>query len=157
MMKRTTQFYRKNEAEVMKSIGLVPTKNSGAGWKEKEDGQNEFIIAQLKSTDNASIPVKLDDIHTLEYNATVSHKIPLFVIQFLKTHEIFLMVKPVDIGQVAKYLDCGKCDIVKSDVPEINTTTTTTKKVIKSGNRDKFWHDKEKERSKWQKRLKQGH
>lgn len=27
--KRTGKFYRKNEAEVMKSLGLVPTKNSG--------------------------------------------------------------------------------------------------------------------------------
>ena len=36
--KRTGKFYRKNEAEVMKSLGLIPTKNSGSGWIEKEDG-----------------------------------------------------------------------------------------------------------------------
>lgn len=29
MEKRSTKFYRKNEEEVMKSIGLKPTKNSG--------------------------------------------------------------------------------------------------------------------------------
>lgn len=32
MAKRSTKFYRRNEAEVMKSLGLKPTKNSGSGW-----------------------------------------------------------------------------------------------------------------------------
>lgn len=31
-MKRSGRFYRKNEAEVMYQLGLVPTKNSGSGW-----------------------------------------------------------------------------------------------------------------------------
>ena len=31
-MKRSGKFYRKNEAEVMKALGLKPTKNSGSGW-----------------------------------------------------------------------------------------------------------------------------
>ena len=41
MGKRSTKFYRKNEEEVMRRLGFKPTKNSGAGWIEKEDGQNE--------------------------------------------------------------------------------------------------------------------
>ena len=32
MPKRSTRFYRKNEREVMQSLGLKPTKNSGSGW-----------------------------------------------------------------------------------------------------------------------------
>ena len=32
LAKRTTKFYRKNEEEVMESLGLKPTKNSGSGW-----------------------------------------------------------------------------------------------------------------------------
>lgn len=31
MNKRSTKFYRKNEAEVMKCLGFKPTRNSGAG------------------------------------------------------------------------------------------------------------------------------
>lgn len=31
-MLRSGKFYRRNEAEVMKSLGLRPTKNSGSGW-----------------------------------------------------------------------------------------------------------------------------
>lgn len=32
MPKRTGKFYRENEKEVMLSLGLKPTKNSGSGW-----------------------------------------------------------------------------------------------------------------------------
>ena len=31
-MLRSGKFYRRNEAEVMKSLGLRPTKNSGSSW-----------------------------------------------------------------------------------------------------------------------------
>lgn len=31
MPKRSTKFYRKNEADVMKRLGFKPTKNSGSG------------------------------------------------------------------------------------------------------------------------------
>lgn len=111
MKSRGTKFYRKNEEEVMQSIGLKPTKNSGAGWVEKEDGQNDFVICQLKSTDAKSISVKLQDIHTLEYNASVSHKLPLFAIQFLSTDEVWLMAKPTDFAEISKYITTGVCNV----------------------------------------------
>ena len=31
MAKRSTKFYRKNEADIMKRLGFKPTKNSGSG------------------------------------------------------------------------------------------------------------------------------
>lgn len=92
MPKRSTKFYRKNEAEVMERLGLNPTKNSGAGWVEKEDGQNEHFICQLKSTDNQSISIKQNDIHVLENNAAVSHKTPIFAFQFLNTNEVWVAI-----------------------------------------------------------------
>ena len=39
-MKRSGKFYRRNEQDVMAQLGLQPTKNSGSGWIEKEDGQS---------------------------------------------------------------------------------------------------------------------
>lgn len=107
-MKRSGKFYRDNEAEVMKALGLRPTKNSGSGWIEKEDGENDNVICQLKSTDAASISVKLQDIHTLQYNADVSHKIPVFAVQFLSTGETFLLISPQHICDVAQYLETGE-------------------------------------------------
>lgn len=109
-MKRSGKFYRKNEAEVMKSLGLKPTKNSGSGWIEKEDGQNDFIICQLKSTDAASIKINQKDIRILEYNASVASKLPVFAIQFLNTNEVWLMLKPEDVEKVAEYIETGECD-----------------------------------------------
>lgn len=107
-MKRSGKFYFKNEKEVMKSLGLKQTKGSGNQWLEKEDGQNDFLICQLKSTDAESIRVKQKDIRTLEYNADVSHKLPIFAIQFLNTGEIWLMAKPEDFTEVAEYINTGK-------------------------------------------------
>lgn len=109
-MKRSTKFYRKNEEEVMLDLGLKPTKNSGAGWIEKEDGQNDYLICQLKSTDKQSISVKQADIRILEKNANVCHKIPIFAIQFLNSGEVWLMSKPEDYVEVAKYIKTGKCE-----------------------------------------------
>lgn len=100
MTKRTTKFYRKNEAEVMKRLGFKPTKNSGAGWIEKEDGQNEQCICQLKSTDKQSISIKQNDIHILEQNAAVAHKLPVFALQFLNTGEVWVMIKPEDLSLI---------------------------------------------------------
>ena len=79
---RSGKFYRKNEKEVMESLGLTPTPGSGCGEVWKEDGQNDYVICQLKSTDANSIRVQQKDIRTLEHNAAVSHKIPVFAIQF---------------------------------------------------------------------------
>ena len=104
---RSFKFYRKNEVEVMKSLGLKPTKNSGSGWIEKEDGQNDYVICQLKSTDAQSIKVNQKDIRTLEKNAMIEHKIPMFAIQFLNTGEVWLMLKPEDLPDAAEYILTG--------------------------------------------------
>ena len=108
MSKRSTKFYRKNEQEVMRALGLRPTKNSGSGWVEKEDGQNDYLICQLKSTDAQSIRVHQNDIRILEHNATVAHKTPIFAIQFLNTGEVWLMAKPEDFTTVAEYIETGQ-------------------------------------------------
>lgn len=104
---RSFKFYRKNEQEVMESLGLKPTKNSGSGWIEKEDGQNDYVICQLKSTDAQSIKVNQKDIRTLEKNATIEHKIPVFAIQFLNTGEVWLMIKPDDLPDASEYILTG--------------------------------------------------
>lgn len=104
---RSFKFYRKNEQEVMESLGLKPTKNSGSGWIEKEDGQNDYVICQLKSTDAQSIKVNQKDIRTLEKNAMIEHKIPVFAIQFLNTGEVWLMIKPDDLPDASEYILTG--------------------------------------------------
>lgn len=107
-MKRSGKFYRKNEAEVMKSLGLDPTPGSGCGWVVKEDGQSENVICQLKSTDAASISIKKLDIDKLEYNASVEKKIPVFAVQFLQTNDVYLIVRPENLQEVSEYIETGE-------------------------------------------------
>ena len=97
MNKRSTKWYRKNEAEVMKRIGFKPTRNSGATWVEKCDGQSDHCICELKSTDNSSFTVKQEYLHTLEANAIEAHKLPVFAFQFLNTDEVWVSIKESDI------------------------------------------------------------
>lgn len=108
MGKRSGKFYRKNEAEVMRSLGFEPTPNSGSGWIVKEDGVSDECMCQLKSTDAKSIKINLQDIHILEYNSGVEHKIPVFAIQFISTNEVYLLIKPEDIQDVSKYIKTGE-------------------------------------------------
>lgn len=97
MTKRSTKFYRKNEAEVMHRLGFKPTRNSGATWIEKCDGQSDHCICELKSTDNSSFTVRQEYLHTLESHAIEAHKLPVFAFQFLNTDEVWLSVKESDI------------------------------------------------------------
>lgn len=108
MRKRKGKFYAKNEKETMEKFGLVPTSASGAGWIEKEDGYNENILCQLKSTYNNSYRVSLDDIDKLEYHAEVENKIPVFMIQFLDRDEVFLLIRPEELDRINKYLHTGE-------------------------------------------------
>lgn len=149
-MKRSGKFYRKNEAEVMRSLGLEPTPNSGSGWLVKEDGQSEYVICQLKSTDANSIKVNKKDLDVLSYNAAVAHKLPVFAIQFLQSSEVYLIVKPEMLCEAAKYIETGEYEsankFVGIDLSEHETMTSKTKKVIKSSSNARERFNKENER-----------
>lgn len=106
--KRSGKFYRNNEKEVMRSLGLEPTPNSGSGWICKEDGATDDLICQLKSTDANSIKINKNDLDTLEYNSLVEHKLPVFAIQFLQSNEVYLVLRPEDLKDVVKFIKTGK-------------------------------------------------
>jgi anion-transporting ArsA/GET3 family ATPase len=96
-IKRTGKFYRNNESEVMRKYGLKPTANSGAGWIEKEDGENDRYICQLKSTEKDSIKINLLDLHKLIYHADIAHKIPVFMVQFITQNEEYVVMRAEDV------------------------------------------------------------
>lgn len=154
-MKRSGKFYRKNEAEVMRQLGLQPTKNSGSGWIEKEDGQSEDVICQLKSTDAESIRIHLKDLHTLLYNASVSHKLPVFAIQFLQSNEVYLLIKPEMLEAAARYIETGEApeQFIGIDLSEHEDMTVQGGTVIKSSSsaREQFHKEQQKKYSKGRK------
>lgn len=152
-MKRTGKFYRDNERKLMLNYGLKPTANSGAGWIEKEDGENEKIIAQLKSTDAESIKINLLDVKKLFYHANVTHKTGLFIIQFLSSNEELLLMRPQDLQNIADGLrdSCSINNIaVVNNVSEVKYDAkmkhTEKQQKIKSGSkkaRNNFYKQRE--------------
>ena len=156
-MKRSGKWYRKNEADIMKQLGLEPTPNSGSGWLIKEDGQNEQIICQLKSTEKESIGIKKLDLDKLEYNAKVAHKIPVFAVQFIGSNDVYIMVRPNDINDIARYLKGLSSEtrgepVINSE--ELDNNFNVPSKRIISGasvNRDRFYEEQRKKYDKTKK------
>lgn len=150
MTKRTGKFYSNNEKEVMKKLGFTPTKMSGAGFDEKADGYNDYVIAELKSTDASSYRLKRDEFRKLEYHALVAKKMPLFVVEFLSDGELYLIIKPEDLTSIVNHIELPKgSSEVKSELLEdIQETPKKTSKVIKSGNKNRYWDSVEKEKEK---------
>lgn len=119
---------------------------------DKEDGQNDYLICQLKSTDAESIRIRQHDLHVLEDNAAIAHKLPVFAIQFLNSNEVWIMAKPKDFPEVAEYINTGE---IKRDNPladieymkELDPETREPVYVIKSsGNaRERFHSEREKQ------------
>lgn len=148
--KRSGKFYFKNEKEVMKRLGLDPVPGSGSGWIHKEDGESDTILAQLKSTDADSYRIQQLDLDKLEYHASVANKVPVFIVQFLKTNKIYLMVEAENIEEFFNAF-------VKEEKPKQIVASTEESKVIKdvirssSKARNSFFKEKEEI---WRKRQK---
>lgn len=134
----------------MKSLGLKPTKNSGSGWIEKEDGQSEDVICQLKSTDAESIRIHKKDLDVLSYNAAVTHKLPVFAIQFLQSNEVYLLIKPDMLCEVAQYIETGEYiganEFVGVNLSEHEHMTAKVEKVVKSSSKAREQFRKENEK-----------
>lgn len=143
MKKRNVKYWFKNEKELMESLGLRGTPGSGNGII-KEDGQNEHVIAQLKSTDKAQIVIKLSDVNSLLYNASVTNKLPIFINQFIGG-PILVSMKLEDIPLVAEYLKVGKVNTRQNDLVVESDIAKTTNQ-IKCGNRQSIMKKLRKER-----------
>lgn len=145
-MKRSKKFWTKNEKFILKLLGFDRQPGSGNGWVHKEDGESEHAVSQLKSTDADSINLKYDDIRKLEYHAQISHKIPVFLLQFLE-RGTYVVVNVEDFENL-KHLILGEVEkietttvIVKSDSdnkPEKEPIKSTAKA------RENFYSEKEK-------------
>ena len=107
MNKRSGKFYFRNEKETLSKLGLKPAPGSGSGWVAKEDGENDIAMVQLKSTDSSSYRLDMLDMKKLEYHASVSRKLPIFLVQFLKQDKIYAIVEVGDIPDLAIALETG--------------------------------------------------
>ena len=76
----------------------------------------------------------------------VSHKLPIFAIQFLNTGEVWLMAKPEDFVEVSKALNGKKPKIQENVLDVVEEMQPTVKKKVKSSQsaREDFYREKEK-------------
>ena len=92
----------------MKGLGFEPAPASGAGWIVKEDGENDLAMVQLKSTDSTRYTLDMLDMKKLEYHANISHKIPIFIVQFLREDRLYAIVPVDNIIDLKDSVETGK-------------------------------------------------
>lgn len=172
MPKRSGKFYSKNEKQTLKSLGLEPAPASGAGWVVKEDGENEALMVQLKSTDSLSYRLSRLDMKKLEFHADVSHKVPVFLVQFLKDDRLYAIVdvkniddlfyglkgiKPnttsVDIASIKEEIDIASTSKEKKEKINKKEKREMEMPIIKTSksSRDSFFEEQEKSRKNFKK------
>ena len=155
--KRSGKFYYKNEAKVLRELGFTPAPGSGNGWVVKEDGYNEHAMVQLKSTDAASYRISLFDIKQLEYHAKVEHKLPIFLVQFLKENKVYALVDVAELDQLPAVFGVEPTqvnnDFVKMEEPE---QSNKPKVQSSAKGRDAFYKQQEQTKQgghkKWQRK-----
>lgn len=148
MPKRSGKFYSQNEKRTLKALGLTPAPASGAGWVVKEDGENETLMVQLKSTDSLSYRVSRLDMKKLEFHAEVSNKVPVFLVQFLKDDRLYAIVDVNNIDDLFYGLKGikPKESIINNNNILYNNNLSVDKPIIKTNKdlRDKFFLEQEK-------------
>lgn len=172
MPKRSGKFYSQNEKRTLKALGLTPAPASGAGWVVKEDGENETLMVQLKSTDSLSYRLSRLDMKKLEFHADVSHKVPVFLVQFLKDDRLYAIVdvkniddlfyglkgiKPnttsVDIASIKEEIDIASTSKEKKEKINKKEKRESEVPIIKTSksSRDSFFEEQEKSRKNFKK------
>ena len=156
-MKRSGKDWYRNEREVMELLGFKQVPGSGSSWVAREDGESEHVLCQLKSTDAQSIRVQLQDIHELQVHAAVAHKMPVFAIQFRGSNEVFLLVSPLDAGDLSGYIrhPTGKLEPFNKDalvVDELDAWQPPRSVASSKSARDRFARENEKKFTKKEKR-----
>lgn len=147
MPKRSGKFYSQNEKRTLKALGLTPAPASGAGWVVKEDGENETLMVQLKSTDSLSYRISRLDMKKLEFHAEVSNKVPVFLVQFLKDDRLYAIVDVNNIDDLFYGLKGikPKESVINNNIL-YNNNLSVDKPIIKTNKdlRDKFFLEQEK-------------
>ncbi len=140
---RTGKFYRRNEKETLEKLGFKAVPGSGSGWIAKEDGENDIALVQLKSTDSNSYNLKMLDMRTLEYNAAIEHKVPIFVIQFLKQDKLYAVVNISDLSDLFEAIQTG--EVKGRTVIKESKKNTVKRREIKSSTkaREQFYKERD--------------
>ena len=152
-----SKFWFRNEKNVMKRLGLNSVPGSGSDWINKEDGENDTVMVQLKSTEADSYRVNYLDIEKLEYHAAVSHKIPVMFVEFMDrgTYAVLKVENIIDFAQtLAGSKQKSSHDAVSPFVfVEAVNPSKPSRQLVSNSKRDrnKFYEEREKQWNKTKK------
>lgn len=142
-MRRSGKFYSRNEKETLTKLGLTPAPQSGAGWVIKEDGENENVMVQLKSTDGSSYRINMLDIKKLEYHADESNKVPIFLIQFLKQNRVYAVIDVEKIDELYDAFVLQKKSEKRITNNDFSNETVKRKTITAGGkSREQFYKER---------------
>ena len=113
-------------------------------------------MVQLKSTDASSYRIDMLDIKKLEYHASVSNKIPMFLIQFLKQDKLYCLLEVNELLSVNTLNSLSKLRLKEKEsivnytkekeanlVIEENTEIQKPKIKSSKNAREKFFKERE--------------
>ena len=100
-------------------------------------------MVQLKSTDSTRYTLDMLDMKKLEYHANISHKIPIFIVQFLREDRLYAIVPVDNIIDLKDSVETGK---IKDKVTIKEPEPVTSRRLVKSSKkaREQFFEEREK-------------
>lgn len=98
--------------------------------------------------------MKQEDINALEYHACISHKIPIFALQFLTTDSVYVMIPEEEFKEYQEYKKAKQNETFSQksvDIEEEKEYNKDTQKVNRDINkmrstREQFYKQMEQER-----------
>lgn len=104
MPKQSTRFYRRDERDTNDDYGLKSRRDSGAGWINKLDGEDNDRIVSMKSTEAGSFRVTFADLAELEYQALIANKLPVFLVKDLTNDKRYFIIEESNLADTAKMM-----------------------------------------------------
>ena len=92
----TIKDSQRQERSLAKEIGGSVNAGSGNGWVRKGDVRSEQELWECKITSAKSYSLKEMDLRTVVNQATVDGRIPVFLVEFLKSGDSYVILTKDD-------------------------------------------------------------
>lgn len=87
---------QRQERSLAKQLGGSVNAGSGNGWVRKGDVRSEHELWECKITSAKSYPMKIEELEKLENQAIVDGRIPVFLVEFLKSGGEYVILSKND-------------------------------------------------------------
>jgi len=96
----TVKDSQRQERSLAKQLQGTVNAGSGNGWVRKGDVRSEQELWECKITSAKSYSLKQSDLETLNNQALMDGRIPIFLIEFMKTGDSFVVLSKDDFMEM---------------------------------------------------------